>query len=150
MRSVFPLALIAALCGCATAPRNASFQTSIANNPSGIHSVLVGVAEGLPITDRSLRQLSAAWRTSAGVLCNGPYVGEPSSQISSFAEPGQPFADPYSYVPGTDVRLTAMFGQVSCTSLVAARMPNYVSEPTAGDLLQSNRLLLAGSGSTRR
>ena len=27
---------------------------------------------------------------------------------------------------------------------------NYVSEPTAGDLLRSNRLLLAGSGSTRR
>jgi hypothetical protein len=33
---------------------------------------------------------------------------------------------------------------------LSAIASNYVSEPTAGDLLQSNRLLLAGSGSTRR
>jgi hypothetical protein len=124
-----------------------AFWTSAVDDSSGGHALLVGVEEGLPIRRESLQKLLAAWTESAQTLCSGPYIGSPSLQVTSFAAPGHPFADPFAR--GSDSRFTAVFGHIHCTSILAARMANYVSKPTADSSSHSSNAVVRG-GLTRR
>jgi hypothetical protein len=118
MRRIVLLLLIGTLGACASAPRHVALRSSVVANPSGELWVLVGAEDGLPPSPESRQQLVAAWSAEATARCSGEFIGNPSVQVTSFAPPGQPFADPFAL--GTLTRLTAAFGSAHCTSLFAS------------------------------
>jgi hypothetical protein len=118
MHRIVLLVAIVVLSGCASVPRQPALHSSIVANPSGDLWVIVGAEDGLPPTPEATQQVFAAWSSAASARCNGSYVGNPSVQITSFAEPGQPFADPFA--SGTRTKFTAALGSERCTSLFAS------------------------------
>ena len=121
MRSLLLAAVLFAVAGCASHQRSARLQPSVATSPTGLASVLVGAEQGLPVTVQSEQGLLSAWHALAQKHCAGPYAGYPELQLTSFAQPGEPFADPFA--SGVYVAYTAAFGQIRCTSLLAASAP---------------------------
>ena len=49
------------------------------------------------------------------------FFGAPDIQVTSYAAPGQPFADPSA--PGVSLRYTAALGSVTCAGLIASIDP---------------------------
>jgi hypothetical protein len=103
--------------GCSTVP----LRSTVAANPRGSISILVGAEQGLPPNPRAARRLVDAWSAAATRACAGAYVGAPDIQVTSYAAPGQPFADPSA--PGVSLRYTAALGSVTCAGLIASIDP---------------------------
>jgi hypothetical protein len=118
MRRAALLFASALLGACASVPRQAALHPSVTPSPSGELWVFVGSEDGLPPSVEAKQQLLAAWSSAASASCDGPFVGNPYIQITSFAQPGQPFADPFA--SGTRTKFTAALGSARCTSLWAS------------------------------
>jgi len=109
---------IALLAACVGVPHHNADNLSVVENSRGSLWILVGDEVGLPPTTASKQQLFAAWTTAARAKCKGSFTGTPFIQVTSFAKPGQPFAEPYS--SGTSTRLTAALGFARCPDTFAS------------------------------
>jgi len=96
-------------------------KSTVTANPGRAFSILVGVERGLPPSPQAARRLAKAWSEGATHACEGAYVGAPDIQVTSYAAPGQPFADPSA--PGVSLRYTAALGSVTCVGLYASIAP---------------------------
>lgn len=111
------MAVVVFLGGCSMAP----LKSTLTAYPGRTFSILVGVEQGLPPDPRAARHLADAWFEEAARACEGAYVGAPDIQVTSYAAPGQPFADPSA--PGVLLRYTAALGSVTCVGLYASINP---------------------------
>ena len=112
------LVAVASLGACASFPRQEQLQSNVSSNSEGELWVLVGSEQGMPPSSKGAHRLFEAWSSEAAAVCGGSYVGTPAIQITSFAPPGQPFADPYA--PGSHARFTAALGSAQCTTTFAS------------------------------
>jgi len=119
-RQIVLLVATALLGACASLPRNGQMRSSVSASPGGTLWVLVGSEQGVPRSRKGALRLFEAWSSAAAAACGGSYIGAPAIQVTSFALPGQPFADPFA--PGTPVRLTAALGNAQCTTAFASAL----------------------------
>jgi len=108
------LVIFLGLGACSSLPRQSAPSASVTVNPS----VIVGSEQGLSTSKQSAQHLNEAWSTAARAACGGSFEGSPDLQVTSFALPGQPFADPRAHSPY--VKFTAMLGSAQCTDLLAS------------------------------
>jgi|SRR5690348_6818514 len=116
-RSSFAFSLLL-LGGCAAASRQVTLHSSVTANPGGDLWVIAGTEQGLPLAPESAQRLLDAWSSEVTANCKGSYTGGPSLQVTSFAAPGQPFADPFA--AGTVVKFTAALGNAHCPVMFVA------------------------------
>jgi len=108
---------------CSSLPRQSALSASVITNPSGDFWVIVGSEQGLSTSKQSAQHLNEAWSTVARAACGGSFEGTPDLQVTSFALPGQPFADPRAHSPY--VKFTAALGSAQCTDLLASTAGNF-------------------------
>ena len=118
MLKVALLLAVVLLGACASVPRQSASSSSATVSPLGDLWVLVGSEVGLPVSAESAQYLFAAWSSAARSKCKGSFIGNPYLQVTSFAQPGLPFAEPFA--PGASTKFTAALGNARCTDSFAS------------------------------